>query len=228
MSENQAIFNNTAINLSWNAVTNADLYSIQISLYADFSEILVQQNDLVSPSHSFADEGLNAAKRYWRWKYSTDSGSTWSAWSEVGSYWLDTDLTVDYTPLTGGWAFVSCADATDQYTLSVAPRHLVVERSINRIKERNRAGDLLSEYLTTKAIISLDFPEDGYMGHEQFREIIRFNTEVKTFLLVSNTDNGTDHVTRVWKVQFTDDPEIGMFTAGREDLLTGTLELEEV
>jgi len=228
MAENAAIFHTTSIVLDWDNVVGANLYSIQVSVYPDFRVALESSNALGTSTHSFTDAGADDAKRYWRWRYSTDSGTTWSAWSEVGSYWLDIGLTAGYTPAQGGWALVDPDDVTDAYVLEVAPRHTVVESSINRVKIRNRQGELLSEYLTTKGIITLEFPEDGFMHHEQFREFCRFHTEIKTFFLVANTDNGRDHVTKIWKVQVTEDPALTMFAAGREDLMTGTVELEEV
>jgi hypothetical protein len=228
MAENAAIFHTTSIVLDWDNVVGANLYSIQVSVYPDFRTALESSNALANSTHSFTDSGADDSKRYWRWRSSTDSGTTWSHWSEAGSYWLNSDLTAGYTPAQGGWALVDPDDQTDAYVFGVAPRHTIVERSINRVKERNRQGELLSEYLTTKASISLEFPEDGFMNHEQFRELCRFHTEIKTFFLVANTDNGRDHVTRIWKVQVVEDPALTMLAAGREDLLTGTVELEEV
>jgi hypothetical protein len=228
MAENAALFKTQSVVLNWDDVSGATLYSIQISLYPDFRVSFESSNALAVSTHSFTDASSDDAKRYWRWRYSTDTGTTWSTWSEVGSYWLGADLSSGYTPLKSGWVLVDPDDIADAYVFEIAPRSTIVESSIERVKERNRQGELLSEYLTTKAIITLDFPEDGYMHHEQFREFCRFHTEIKTFFLIANTNNGRDSVTRVWKVQFTEDPAFAMFTPGREDLFIGTAELEEV
>jgi hypothetical protein len=225
---NAAIANDAAITLDWADVAGANLYSIQVSLYPDFLVAMESNNALAVSQHAFTDAGTDNVKRYWRWRYSTDGGTTWSAWSEVGSYWLNGSATADFAPSTGQWVLVDPDDVSDRYVMAVAPRHAVVDSMINRVKERNRQGELLSEYITSKAIISLEFPEDGFIEHEQHREIWRFHTDIKTFFLIGNTNNGRDNLTKIWQVQVVNDPEFEMLAPGRQDLFYGSVEYEEV
>jgi hypothetical protein len=227
-TKNAAIAIDTSIVLDWADVAGADLYSIQVSLYPDFRVALESSDALGTSTHSFTDASEDDAKRYWRWRYSTDAGTTWSKWSEVGSYWLNTSCLTEVVQSTNTWSLADPDDPADKTVFDVYPIFKVLPGMINRVKERNRVGDLLSEYLTTKDLISLEFGEDSYVQHEQFREIVRFHNEIKTFFLIANTYDGRDNVTRIWKVQFTDDPDMMMVASGRTDLMAGSLECEEV
>jgi len=225
---NAAIAIDNSITLDWADVAGANLYKVQVSLFADFRAVFEENLLLATSAHSFTDAEANDAKRFWRWAYSEDGGTTWSKWSEVGSYWVNTALATEYVPAAGVWALVKPSDPSDATAFELSPKNKIIPVSYNRVKDRNRQGTLLSEYLTTKGDIRLDFPENGYMHHEMFREIQRFHTEVKTFFLVASTNNGRDQVTRIWKVQIKTDPDLTMLAAGREDLMTGSIELEEV
>jgi hypothetical protein len=225
---NAALLIDTAVILNWSDVAGANLYSIQVSLYPDFRVALESNDALAASTHSFTDGSMDDAKRYWRWRYSTDAGVTWSKWSEVGSYWLNTNVLTEVVPGNEKWYLVNPSDPSDATEFAVVPIFSIVPSMIDRVKERNRLGTLMSEYLTTKDLIGMDFPEEAYIQHEQFREIWRFHNTIKTFFLIANTYNGRDYVTRIWKVQFTDDPDMSMVSAGRPDLMTGSLEAEEV
>jgi hypothetical protein len=225
---NSALCADAAISLDWADVAGANLYHIQVSLYADFSVILEEQTALAVSAHAFSDSGTDDVKRFWRWRYSTDTGTTWSRWSEVSSYWVNITFTADVTPSAGTWTFVDPADVSDACVMDVFPQYSILPMSIRRIQERNRLGEMLSEYLTTKDKITISYPEDCYIGHELYREILRFHSDVRTFFVVASTNNGRDAVVRVWKVEFTDDPDFEMVAPGREDFWTGEIELEEV
>jgi hypothetical protein len=225
---NSALAKDAAIVLDWADVAGANLYHIQVSLYADFSVILEEQTALATSAHAFSDTGTDDAKRFWRWRYSTDTGTTWSKWSEVASYWMNTTFTADVVPAVETWTMVDPDDVSDACVMDVFPLYSVTPISIRRVQERNRLGELLSEYLTTKDTITLSYPEDCYIGHELYREILRFHSDVRTFFILASTNNGRDDVVRVWKVEFADDPSFEMVALGRQDILTGEMELEEV
>lgn len=225
---NAAIAGDGSITLDWADVSGANLYSIQVSLYPDFRVCLSSDDALAASTHTYADTGTDDAKRYWRWRYSSNGGSTWSKWSEVGSFWINSGAADEFVPTAGKTYLVEPDDPTDYVEFAVFPMFSVVPMMLNRVRERNRAGELLSEYLTTKDRILMEFSEECYVQHEQGREIVRFHNEIKTFFIVASVYDGLVYTTRTWKVQFTEDPEMSMVASGRTDLLVGSLEAEEV
>jgi hypothetical protein len=228
-TKNAALAKDASIHLDWADVIGANLYDCQVSLYPDFRVAMNEDAALALSAYAFSDAGTDDAKRYWRWRYSTNGGTTWSAWSTVGSYWLSVDAAAEVVlPTTATWAMFDPENTADVYYFELAPRAKITPSNINRVKDRNRQGTLLSEYLTTKDLITLEFPEEGFMHHEQSRELFRFHNDIKTFFLVGSVDDGLNAVVKVWKVQVTDDPDLAPLAPGREDLIQGTIELEEV
>lgn len=225
---NSVISNDTTIQLDWADVTGANKYYAQVATTPDFSgTLLVDDNTLAASATSYTDSATNNSKRWWRWKYSTDGGSTWSSWSEAGHVWINSGASADVTLTSDQWALIDPDDVTDKYVLGVFPTYTVIEMHQRRIRERNRAGEMLSEYLIMKGKITLNFDDSCYMAHEQMREIRRFNSEIKTFFLANYASNLTDSVPHIWKVEFSTDPELTMIQ-GRQDLYSGSLEMEEV
>ncbi len=85
-------FATTSITLIWGLITNANAYQLQVSENPDFSgTLMVNQTLLTEHKYDFTDTGTNDGKRWWRWRYSLDGGTTYSQWSEVGSYWMNTN-----------------------------------------------------------------------------------------------------------------------------------------
>lgn len=227
---NEVLKNDTAITLDWNDVTGANQYHLQVSVdQADFSgSLLVNDSALAASTKSFTDTGTNNKKRFWRWRSSTDAGSTWGAWSEVGSYWLNTSAAGDVSITADGWKIFDPDLVTDIYTFALFPVYRIVHDRIPRLFTRNRAGELLSEFITIKSMITLSYEGKQYMELTQHTEIIRFNLEIKTFFLATNKTNEVDNVPNIWLVQFETDPEISMIAAGRQDLFQGQLKFIEV
>ena len=227
---NSVYANDTAITLDWADVTGANQYQVQVSVdRSDFGgSLMINDNTLVVSTKSFTDSGTDDRKRFWRWRYSTDAGSTWSEWNEVGSYWLDAGTSGDVSLADNKWAMFDPNSLTDIYTLALFPFYSVKPQLIERIRQRNRLGTLLSEYVTKKDIIEFRFDEGSYMLHEQYRAIRRFNETIKTFFLATMKTNETDVVPNIWKVQLEEDPELTMVAAGRPGLLIGTVTFTEV
>jgi hypothetical protein len=226
---NSVLANDTSITLDWADVTSANLYHLQVGTKPDFSGSLIQNDSTLAVStKAFTDTGADDAKRYWRWRYSTDAGATWSEWSEVGSYWLDTGASADVTLSTGQWALFDPDAVTDRYVLPDYPVYSVLDEQYNRAKERNRQGDMLTEWYASKAIISFMFEDTLYITHEHMRALKRFNCEVKTFFLATYKTNGVDSVPNIWKVVFSEDPQLTMMAPGRQDFFTGEVIFEEV
>lgn len=226
---NSVLANDTAITLDWADVTSANLYHVQVATQADMGgALLVDDNALVSSTKSYTDAGADGTKRWWRFRSSSDAGVTWSTWSEVGSFWIDTTFSADVALTQGNWALINPALVTDKFVFDDYPVYQVTPTSIYRVKARNRLGELLSEYLTSKAMIKMNFPETLFITHQQMREILRFHVSIKTFYLAVWKDDNASGMFNVWKVQFTDDPSLSMLVAGREDFFTGDLTCEEV
>lgn len=230
---NEVFKNDTAIVLDWPDVTNADRYQVQVNLNADFSGSDIENDATLAVStHSFVDGGAGDKKRYWRWRHSTDTGATWNAWSPVASYWLDTSESQDQSISDGGWRMFDEDDVSDFFTLIDIPLHAITPRHIRRFWDRNRAGELLSEYLTVKEKIEFDFSRKRYMDQRQASEFYRFDTEIKTFFLGAMIK--TEHYSAewyrplIWKVQFGNNPDLEMLAAGRPELFTGRVAFEEV
>lgn len=230
MSTNAVIYQSSSITLDWASVSGANLYHLQVSVdQADFSgSLLVDIAGLVSSIKSFTDTGTDNKKRFWRWRYSTDSGVTWSEWSEVGSYWLLSTIVADVVLSSNTWALINPSSTTDIYTLELFPVYRIMNEILNRNRVRNRQGTLLSEYLTQKANIELMFGNEQFIGHKQMRAFQRFNQVIKTFFLATYKYNGVDTVNHIWKVQFSADPQLTMLAAGRQDYFTGSVQFTEV
>ena len=220
---NSVLANDTAITLDWANVSGANLYHLQVATTPDFSgTLMVNDSALATSTKSFTDTGTNDTKRWWRWRHSTDAGATWGAWNEVGSYWVNTGASGDVTLTADAWALFDPDAVSDIYTLALFPAYSITQREIPRARERNRLGDLLSEYVTIKDTIAFEFSEDSYIQHPQMRELRRFYAEHKTFFLATHKENGVDNVPNIWKVQFESDPEISLIR-GRPDLFVGSL-----
>lgn len=222
-------FKTTAITLTWGLITNANAYQIQVSTTPDFSgSLMVNASGITIHSHSFTDTGTNDTKRWWRWRYSLDGGTSYSRWSEVGSYWINTGGAENVNLQQNIWGAFDPDDVTDRYLFQDFPLYAIKQTHLYRVRERNRLGTILSEYITQKGIIQLAFTPDNFMGVTSFTEFRRFNEEIKTFFLATykNTLAQTP-APNIWKVQFESDPELTMFAAGRQDLYVGTLNFME-
>ena len=228
MATNSVLYKTSSVTLDWADVTGANLYHLQVSVgNPDFSGVLeCEDSALAASTKAFTDDGTDETKRYWRWRYSTDGGTTWSEWSEVGSYWMDTTATAEITLAADAWALLDPDAVSDKYTFGTFPLYSIVNENIDRGKVRNRLGTLMSEYVTTKARIELNFP--GYILWEQYCAFRRFNEVVKTFFLACYKSNETDNVQHIWKVEFDVDPTMTMLSSGRPGLMEGSVSMIEV
>lgn len=224
-------FATTSIILKWGLVTNANAYRVEVSPTPDFSGTLTYSiSGLTVHQVDFTDGGTDDTKRWWRWAYSYDGGTTYSRWSEVGSYWLNTSgaENVEISP-TNTWMMINPDDVTDRYNIQDFPLYGIKQGHLFRVRERNRLGTLLSEFITLKGSIQLVYDESIYLTSQGFFEFRRFNEEAKTFFLATFKNNISNITTpNIWKVQFEEDPEMTMLAAGRQDLYVGTLNFMEV
>ena len=223
------LYNQNEVTVKWQSVLSATNYRYQVSLFPDFRTIF--RDSLVTTIfETFTDSEVDNAKRFWRWRPYLDSGITPLApWSDVGSYWIDTSAAQELELDRNTWMMANPADTGDVYLFDVFPMYQIVAQNLYRIQERNRIGDLLSEFLTVKGNISLFFDQGQFVNHTQFHEIVRFHSDVRTVFLLTFKDTEIGYpMPNIWKVEFMNDPAFSMLAAGRQDLLTGQLNFEEV
>jgi len=223
------LYNQRTIILDWGTVDGANFYTVQVSLYADFRSFIINAN-IEESDYTFTDTGTDDAKRYWRWRPSVSSGANYlQPWSEVGSYWLDTGASEEIEVARDQWAVFDPDDVTDRYWFDLIPTYTIVPRNIYRFQGRNRNGDLLSEFLTSKDEIWLQFTGAQYIAHAQADEFRRFHNVKRDFFLATYTvGRWNEPMPHIWKVELTQDPSFSMLGPGRPDLLQGNLALTEV
>ncbi len=225
----KVLYNQTAISLDWGTVPGALYYQLQVSLFPDFRsnfvDVSIQESD-----YQFTDGQANDAKRWWRWRPSVTAGADFlQPWSEVGSYWLNTGASGPIAMPEGYWAIFDKDNVNDIYFFDLAPVFTVIPRNIYRFQGRNRAGTLLTEFLTVKDDIQLSFTGGQFIMHAQMDEFERFNNTKRTFFLTNYAiwKHG-EPMANIWKVECTDDPTFTMIAAGRPDLVRGMVSLTEV
>lgn len=156
----------------------------------------------------------------------TEQTYTWGLWQPMRSIWVDTTLTASFTPAATGWTFVDPADINDNYAFAVSPDWMVDHEHQRKSQVKNIAGDLLTEYVSTRDVIELTF-EGGYAQYDQTAELMRFFFKRKSLFLIAVLDYAQDKQERVWKVDFTAAPQITPLAAGREDFFKMKLPLLE-
>lgn len=226
---NEVFKNDVAIVLDWADVAVATLYHLQVGTEPDFSgTLIVNDTGLAASTKSFNDSGADNGKRYWRWRSTADGGTTWSEWSEVGSYWLNTTGSADVSLGNDEWVMFDPDNVVDAYELPEFPMWRVLDGNLFRVKDRNRKGEMLTEWYANKAFIELEYADRNFVTHEHMRAQKRFNVQVKTFFLATKKHNGVDYVPNIWLVVFAEDPESSMLAAGRGDFFIGVYRYEEV
>ena len=222
-------FTTTSIELKWCQQAGANFYQLQVSLTADFNAPFLDTTINV-PSHSFTDSQTNNVKRYWRVRASADLGTSYfTRWSEIGSYWMNTAGSEAVDLDRDRWVLFDPDSVTDKYQFDLFPFYSITDQHIMRFNERNRLGELLSEYLTIKASIRLDYIGNQWLDFDQRLEMKRFNEEIKTFFLATYKDGEKDcPVPHIWKVQFEENPELTMIAAGKEEKTQGILMFTEI
>lgn len=228
-AEMKVLFNQRTIVLDWPSVSGAHYYQVQVSLYPDFRSCFVDQT-VTDDDYTFTDAQADNVKRFWRWRPSLSSGSGWiEPWSEPGSYWLDLSASAEIDVPKHYWTIFDPSDVTDLYWFDLPPVYTIVPTNIYRVQDRNRVGELLSEFLTTKNNIQLQFSGAQYVALAQANEFRRFHVSKRTFFLATfKIGERNRPMPNIWLVEFVQDPAFSMFAAGRPDLVRGTATLTEV
>lgn len=227
--DTKVLYNQREITLDWRTFHGAAFYQVQVSLFPDFRAPFVDVS-ISETDYTFTDNQADDAKRYWRWRPSLSSGTNWlDPWSDVSHYWLDTAAAREIEVPLEDWAFFDPEDVTDIYWLEMIPIYAVTSKNLNRFYGRNRLGELLSEFLTVKDDIVLQFAGSQFISHQQLDEFERFNNSKRSFFMANfTTGKRGEPIPHIWKVGFVEDPAFTMIAAGRPDLLQGTLTLTEV
>lgn len=220
------LYTTTAIELDWTQIDEATSYDVQVSLYPDFRTTFEDTN-VAFAFYNFTDGQVDDAKRYWRYRGRNAGGPF--QWSEVGSYWVDTSAPAAIVLNRGVWAMADITDTTDIYRFEMFPQFVTVPQNLFRIQERNRLGELLSEFLTIKWSIALMFNGNQYLEHPQLDEFRRYHNNKRTLYLCAFIE-GKWHtpIPHIWKVEFSEDPTMTMIASGRQDLLQGIINFQEV
>ena len=221
---NEALTNDSTPTLTWTAVSGANLYHAQISLKANFSSLVAEDNALASESYT-PTISTDDSKYYWRFRSSTDGGSTWSQWSEVYSFWYNSAFSTTVTPTT--WMLVKADDVTDTYTLGVYPKPHILPFHVNRSDRRTLSGGLLVDHVGTKDEVVLEHDE-AWISAGQRDEFMRFFNLGEVFFLLGVIDNGDQTVEKTWKAFFSDKPEFEPLATGRNDYFRVRLPFKEV
>lgn len=225
----KVLYNQRSISLRWGEVARANFYQVQVSLFPDFRSCFVDVS-IDEAAYIFTDAQIDNAKRWWRWRPSVTAGANFLApYSEVGSYWLYTGAAEEIEMPEGYWKIFDKDLVTDDYILDLSPMFTIIPRNLYRYQGRNRAGTLLTEFLTVKDEINLSFQGGQYIMHAQMDEFQRFNNTKRTFFLAAYAIwKYGQPIAHIWKVEFTDDPTFTMIAAGRPDILRGSVTLTEV
>ncbi len=162
--------------------------------------------------------------------FNTQYQGGWTTWSNTWSFWVDSTAEAAFTPSVtnaiGHYTYIDPDETTDTYTFAANPMTKVDPVQIQRAFERNLAGDLLSEFVATRANIKLDF-NATYLTLEQKTEIERFANKRKDIYLIILSYNRQDVVENIYKVAFVKGPTFEPIAHGREDLFVGEVEHEE-
>lgn len=225
---NEVIKYDTAIELEWTAISGANVYWLQVSLTPDFSDLVYDENAVASTPHAFTDDEENDRKRYWRWSYSTDAGVTWSEWSEVSSYWLNTSASANVSLTSNRFTLINPNSVTDRFLIETLPVFSIQNQFIDKFPIRNRLGELLSEYVDIKSEIRMAFADTRLIRAESVRAIHRFNQTVKTFFVALKFNNGQDDIVNIWLVEMIESPLFTPVAMSRGDLFEGEILFTEV
>ena len=162
--------------------------------------------------------------------FNTQYQGGWSTWSPTWSFWLDSTAEAAFTPSVtnsiGRYSYIDPDETTDTYTFAANPPTKADPVQMQKAFERNLQGDLLSEFIATRAKIALSFDET-YVTLEQKTEIERFANKRKDIYLIILSYNRQDVVENIYKVAFTDGPTFAPLAHGREDLFVGKIGHEE-
>jgi hypothetical protein len=221
--------------LTWAAITGATNYRIAIANDQSFAigVVLIDDATLVAATYTVGGGVLVTGQKYY-WRFMAKVGGVWGTWRPLRSFFVNTAAAASYTPTATGWAFIDPDTSTDFYKFAVAPNYEIDHVHQRRGSAKNIQGDALTEFVSTRDSIVLTFGPSGknaggsaYVFYDQLAEMIRFFHMRKSILLVGVTSYVADNHERIWKVDFSQQPQITPIAPGREDYFEVVFPLEE-
>jgi len=220
---NEIIKINNTTALSGLTVAGATKYHMRVSRYYDFSIIDHEDNTLTVPTYTLVlSQGVN--KYYYQWKH---YATTWQNWHEAQSFHRVTGG-ADLAITDAKWIMFEASERADFVLQFIsAPQYTYTESQMYRTAERNLAGDILSEYWTTKGKIQLDFGFSNTMSVEEKNQVMRYyGMNSKDVYLACAPSSGAGYYHKIWKIHFIEAPQIQVLD-GNEERLIVSLILEE-
>jgi hypothetical protein len=214
--------NNTTV-ISCLTVPSATKYHFRISRYYDFSVIDAQNSAPVSPIYT-AVLTTGVDKYYYQYRPYI---SSWQKWAEVNSFHRVTGG-ADLTITDAKWLMFEASErATYTLQFTSAPQYTWTESQLFRTAERNLAGDLLSEFWTTKAKIKLTFGENNTLSVTEKNQLMRYySMSSNDIYLACAPATGSTYYRNIWKVYFTEEPAIQPLDGNEERFIVSVV-LEE-
>jgi len=205
------------------SVTDATKYHCRVSRYYDFSVITHEDNTLTIPIYSETLTG-GSYKYYYQWCAYVGA---WQKWQEVQSFERLTGG-ADLTVTSGKWMMFEASErATYTLVFTSAPQYSYTESQLYRTDGRNLAGDILSEFWTTKGKIRLEFKKNNTISRSEKDQVMRyFGNHCGDVYLACAPSNGEGYYRKLWKVWFTKEPEVEPLD-GNEKRFMMVLDLEE-
>jgi hypothetical protein len=136
----------------------------------------------------------------------------------------------DLTIADGKWMMFEVIEmATYTLIFSNAPNYSITEAQLYRTIERNLAGEILSEFRTTKGKIHMDFGQTNSLSASEKNQVLRYygmnNLDIYLACAPISAD-GVNYYRNIWKVFFVNEPACTPLD-GNETRFVMTLELEE-
>lgn len=221
---NEIIKVNDTFTANWADVTSATKYHCRVSRYYDFSIVDHENNNIASSIYTCTlTQGVN--KYYWQHRAYVGA---WQKWNEVQSFHRVSGG-ADLSVTNDKWMMFEASErATYTLEFTSAPNYSYTESQLYRTAERNLAGDILTEFWTTKGKITLDFGTDNYISVTEKNQVMRYySMSINDIYLACAPYNGSENYRKIWRVHFTEEPEVKPL-AGNEEHFVMTLILEEV
>ncbi len=204
-------------------MAGATLYHCRVSRYYDFSIVDHENNTLTVPVYTcILSQGVN--KYYYQWKHYL---AAWQNWNEVQSFHRVTGG-ADLTITNDKWMMFEASERAN-FTLQFtsAPQYAYTEGQLFRTMERNLAGDILSEFWTTKGKINLSFGEDNTLSATEKNQLMRYySMSSNDIYLACAPAIGGSYYRNIWKVFFVEEPKIEPLNGNEERFIVSVV-LEE-
>ncbi len=221
---NEILTNTVSLTFSWVESTGATKNHCRISRYYDFSVIDHESNTLTTGDYTVT---LTTGNYKYYWQHCSYVGTAWLPWNEVQSF-EKVSSGAQFTITDGKWMMFEASErAARSLIFTSAPNYTYTESQLYRTTDRNLAGNILSEFWTTKGKIVLSFGENNTVSKIEKDQIMRYyGMNNKDVYLACAPYNGQNYYRKLWKIFFVAEPEVQSLP-GNEERYIIELELEE-